>query len=97
MLRRGMHAPPPPPDRDRELILYQSDYCPFCRRVTWALEDMADIEIEVRDTMVPEHRRALLELTGRTQIPCLVIDGQPMLESRDIVEWLEAYATRGEG
>jgi glutaredoxin len=31
----------------------------------------------------------LKKLTGKTQVPCLVIDGKPMLESEDIVRWLE--------
>jgi glutaredoxin len=33
----------------------------------------------------------LKRLTGRTQVPCLVIDGKPMLESEDIVSRLEEY------
>ncbi|MEM6928818.1 MAG: glutaredoxin [Myxococcota bacterium] len=91
-----MHTPPPTPDRDRELILYQSNYCPFCRRVTQMLDELGDAaSVEVRDTMVPEHRHALWTLTGRTQIPCLLIDGEPLFESLDINAWLGAYAARG--
>jgi glutaredoxin len=49
----------------------------------------------MRDTRLqPEHRQALIARTGRTQVPCLFIDGEPMFESEDIVEWLEAYAAR---
>jgi glutaredoxin len=33
----------------------------------------------------------LKKLTGKTQVPCLVIDGKPMLESEDIVRWLEEH------
>ncbi len=32
----------------------------------------------------------LAELTGETQVPCLVVDGEPMQESATIVEWLAA-------
>jgi glutathione S-transferase len=35
----------------------------------------------------------LRQLTGKTQVPCLVIDGQPLLESDDIVQWLEDHLT----
>ena len=28
-------------------------------------------------------------VTGRSQVPCLVVDGEPKLESADIVSWLE--------
>jgi glutaredoxin len=31
----------------------------------------------------------LKALTGRSQVPCLVVDGKPTLESDDIVSWLE--------
>lgn len=32
---------------------------------------------------------ALYELTNRLRVPCLVIDGNPMYESLDIIEWLK--------
>ncbi len=90
-----MPSAPPSPDQDRELVLYQSGYCPFCRRVTEVLDTIGDaVTVEIRDTMVPENRRALAALTGRTQIPCLVIDGEALFESLDINAWLEAYADR---
>lgn len=95
MLRRGMPSDLPTPDQDRELVLYQADYCTFCRRVTRLLDELGDrVQVELRDTMEPARRRELLELTGRTQIPCLVIDGVPLLESLDINAWLEAHAAR---
>ena len=31
----------------------------------------------------------LTELTGRSQVPCLVVDGKPMLESSEITQWLQ--------
>jgi len=34
-------------------------------------------------------REELLALSGKTQVPCLVIDGKPMLESADIIDWLK--------
>jgi glutaredoxin len=57
--------------------------------------DQLGLAVEQRDTRThPEHRQALREKTGRTQVPCLFIDGEPMFESADIIEWLEAYALR---
>jgi glutathione S-transferase len=35
----------------------------------------------------------LVKLTGKTQVPCLVIDGKPMHESEDIKQYL--YQTFG--
>lgn len=89
-----MPTSPPSPDRrpNHTLVLYKFDSCPYCRRVQRVL-DQLDLEVELRDTREnPEHRRALRQQTGRTQVPCLFIDGEPMFESADIVDWLQAYA-----
>jgi glutathione S-transferase len=46
----------------------------------------------------PDAEDRLDDLTGRSQVPCLVIDGEPMLESGDIVQWLQTNLTdRGKG
>jgi glutaredoxin len=37
----------------------------------------------------PQALKELMTLTGKTQVPCLVVDGNPMLESEDIIKWLE--------
>ncbi len=76
---------------DHELVLYKFDACPYCQRVLRALEELG-LEIPMRDTMRdPDARRELLDATGRTQVPCLFIDGEPMFESRDIVRWLREH------
>ena len=36
-------------------------------------------------------RDALIEIGGKGQVPCLVIDGKPLYESADIVRWLEEH------
>ena len=88
------HAPAP--DQDRDLVLFKFDTCPYCVRVFRAADSLG-LEIPMRDTKRdPSAREALIGHTGRTQVPCLVIDGQPLLESADIVAWLMAYASRGE-
>ncbi|MEN0062609.1 MAG: glutaredoxin [Myxococcota bacterium] len=90
-----MPAATPTPDQNRELVLYQADYCPFCRRVTQALSAFGEqVQVEIRDTMQPEFRQELRERTGRTQVPCLMIDGVPLFESLDIIAWLDSYVER---
>jgi glutaredoxin len=72
-----------------ELVLYKFDGCPFCRRVHRAIDRLA-VNIEYRDVRVePRWRADLLERTGRTQVPCLFVDGEPLFESLDIVSWIE--------
>ena len=36
-----------------------------------------------------EFRQELITLGGKGQVPCLMIDGKPMYESEDIMEWLK--------
>ncbi len=82
------------PSGPHTLVLYKFDSCPYCRIVQRALDQLA-LNVEMRDTRThPDHRRALYERTGRTQVPCLFIDGEPMFESADIVDWLQDYALR---
>lgn len=84
----------PAPDQDRELVLYKYDACGYCQRVLRVSRDL-EMSIEMRDTLLnPAHRAELAERTGRTQVPCLFIDGEPLFESADIVAWLQAYAKR---
>ncbi|MCK6504733.1 glutathione S-transferase N-terminal domain-containing protein [Myxococcota bacterium] len=81
----------PPPDGPRALQLFGFKSCPYCQRVLRKAADLG-LEIPWRDVhQDPEASRELLRLTRGTQVPCLVIDGQPLLESADIVAWLELY------
>jgi glutathione S-transferase len=54
--------------------------------------------VEQRDTRQdPSAREALRALNGHTQVPCLLIDGQPLLESADIIDWLDAHSAELSG
>ena len=75
-------------------VVYKYDTCPFCWYVKSALVDL-QLTIETRDTRRdPEARRELIEIGGKSQVPCLLIDGEPLYESRDIVKYLKDYASR---
>ena len=70
------------------LVLYKFDRCPYCVRVFRALDSL-EVSVAYRDTRTSrEHLDELRSLTGSSQVPCLVINGQPLLESADIVAWL---------
>jgi len=87
----------PAPDQDRELALYKSDLCGYCVRVLRAL-DRLGLQVELRDVLADSsHRQVLREATGRSTVPCLLIDGVFLFESADIISWLEAYADRAAG
>ena len=72
-----------------ELTLYLTAWCPYCVKVKNYLQSRG-IELAEKDTSAdPAARDELIGLTGKTQVPCLVIDGSPMLESGDIIQWFE--------
>lgn len=90
----GPPAHAPSPDQDRDLVLYKFDSCPYCRRVMRVAKDLK-LDVPMRDTRRDSDALdTLFETTGRTQVPCLFIDGEPLFESADIDQWLRAYAAR---
>ena len=76
------------------LILYKFDTCIFCRRVM-AMIDANQWPVIYRDTQEEHNRQALVALTGKTQVPCLSIDGEPLLESRLIIRYLQQVFPTG--
>ena len=84
----------PAPDQPRQLVLFKFDSCPYCKVVMASLAELG-IQPILRDTRTdPDARREHRARTGRTQVPCLYIDDEPLFESADIVRWLEVYAAR---
>ena len=76
-----------------KLELYKMDTCPFCRKVFRAIEEMGRTDIEMHDiNRSMEDRERLVRDGGKLQVPCLFIDGKPMYESDDIIEWLRSGA-----
>ena len=69
---------------------------PYCVRVFRVIDELS-IEVTYKDTRTePGVRTELAQRNGTTQVPCLFIDGVPLLESADIEDWLRAYAIRYE-
>ena len=75
-----------------KLELYMFETCPFCRRVLNYLEESGRTDVELHNIRKNEEdRRRLIEVGGVEQVPCLFIDGKPMYESLDIIDWLKAH------
>lgn len=84
----------PAPVADVRLELYKFDACPYCQIVMREITALG-LNVPMRDTRSePAAAAAHKAATGRTQVPALYIDGVPLFESADIVEWLRAYAKR---
>lgn len=75
-----------------KLELYMFDTCPFCRRVLKYLDESGRTDVELHNIHKNEaDRQRLIEVGGVEQVPCLFIDGVPMYESLDIIDWLKAH------
>jgi len=80
-----------------ELLLYYSPTCGYCARVLRFLQE-SGITITMKNVKASsqtheEFRRA----SGGSQVPCLMVDGKPMLESLDIIDWLKENLTKDDG
>ena len=75
-----------------KLELYKFDTCPFCARVFAYIEESGRTDIEMHDIRKNESdRKQLVEVGGKEQVPCLFIDGKPLYESLDIIDWLKKH------
>lgn len=77
-----------------DLVLYKFDRCPYCRRTMSAIAQLK-LEVKYKDTREnPQFREELIQIGGKSQVPCLLINGKPLYESKDIIRSLKAYAER---
>ncbi len=72
------------------LELYYFDSCPYCQRVLRVIDELK-IKVAYKDIYEDTNNmQKLMYVTGRKTVPCLFIDGQPMHESLEIIDWLRA-------
>lgn len=80
-----------------QYILYKKDSCPFCQKVMSFIKNNDIQDIEYRDIIEePKFKEELVENGGQNQVPCLFIDGKPLYESDDIIDYLEKNLVEGE-
>lgn len=75
-----------------KLELFKFDTCPYCQRVMQYISSVGRrdvIYLDIHESA--EADRRLVEVGGKRQVPCLFIDGEPMYESLDIIEWLKEH------
>lgn len=75
-----------------DYVLYYYPTCPYCRKVFRALEKLGEerFDITKKDATDPATAGELVQIGGKEQVPCLVIDGKAMYESDDIIDYLRA-------
>jgi glutaredoxin len=77
-----------------DLVLYSSNRCPYCKDVQKWLDDNHK---SVNTIIVDDNKQARDELKrigGKTQVPCLIIDGYPLYGSKDIIRWMQTHPER---
>lgn len=67
--------------------LYYKKNCPYCARVLRFMDENK-ITLDLRNTLEPGNQNDLIRIGGKKQVPCLVINGKPLYESGDIIEYL---------
>lgn len=77
------------------LVLYFKPTCPYCQKVLSYMQEQ-DIACEMRNTLEPGVIDELVEIGGKAQVPCLIIDGEPMYESDDIIMYLHGLVAADE-
>jgi glutaredoxin len=75
-----------------KIELYHMQECSFSSKVRrYITEKKLNSFIEYHDVQNENNARKLNDLTGDEQVPCLVVDGNPILESEEIIKWLDDH------
>ena len=75
-----------------ELELFMKPTCPYCLKVMNFMSEN-NITIPLRAIVADKSAaETLIAIGGKRQVPCLFIDGKPLYESGDIIEWLRDNA-----
>lgn len=77
------------------IVLYFKPTCPYCTKVLAYMQEQ-DIVCDMKDTLDPANADELIRIGGKRQVPCLVIDGQAMYESNDIIQYLHGLVAAEE-
>ncbi len=73
----------------KDLKLYYMERCPFCKKVIQYM-NRNNVEVEMVDIEAdPKNKEELIALGGIYQVPMLLIDGEPLYESDDIIQWFK--------
>ena len=74
------------------LELFKKDTCPYCQRVMNYISSVGRRDVVYKDILEDrEAEQTLITVGGKKQVPCLFIDGKPLYESLDIIQWLKAH------
>ncbi|MBS0652704.1 MAG: glutaredoxin [Verrucomicrobia bacterium] len=73
------------------LVLYYSPYCGFSQKVLNYLRQIHKTVPMKNVINNPEAKEELRKYGGIMQVPCLFIDGKPLYDSDQIIQWLSQH------
>lgn len=74
----------------QELKLYYMEVCPFCKKVLQYMKRNDIDGVELMDIKSdPNIQEELIRVGGMDQVPMLLVDGKPLYESNDIIQWFK--------
>ena len=72
-----------------DLKLFVMESCPFCKKVMHYLK-RNNLSVEILDINKDlKNKEELERIGGKVQVPMLLIDGKPLYESDDIIDWFK--------
>lgn len=74
-----------------ELMFYYSSHCVYSRKVLRYL-DSINKTLPMKDIYRdPEAKKEFFEIVGEKIVPCLTINGKPLYDANEIIEWLSSH------
>ncbi|MBI5273470.1 MAG: glutathione S-transferase N-terminal domain-containing protein [Chlamydiales bacterium] len=75
-----------------DLALYYRPNCFYCTKVLDVIKKDTITQIEMKNISTnPQYITQLVQVGGKKQVPCLVINGKAMYESDTIINWLDKH------
>lgn len=71
------------------LTLYYKPSCPFCQKVLAFLKNIGKTIPLKNINQDLRAKKELVHLGGKSQVPCLFIDGKPLYESDNIINCIK--------
>ncbi|MBU0468895.1 MAG: glutathione S-transferase N-terminal domain-containing protein [Candidatus Omnitrophica bacterium] len=71
-----------------ELRMFFKPTCPFCLKVIDYI-GVNGISVDLSDINDNDNASELVKIGGKRQVPCLLIDGKPLYESDNIIDWFK--------
>ena len=69
-----------------DVLLYSTNWCPFCRRAKTLLKEKGVQWKELDIEADPVHRQAMTEASGRNTVPQIFINGTHVGGSDELIE-----------